>query len=74
MPVMAGVLVSVTGQAFFDPLFALLVGTWILLTTALEVLRSTGELIWPEDASCPHDPDRATTAGDLRRAASGETS
>jgi len=32
-------LACVTRQAFFDPLFALLVGTWIILTTALAVLR-----------------------------------
>jgi len=62
LPVVAGVLVSVSGHAFFDPLIALLVGTWIITTTAFELLLSTGSLIWPEDATCPHE-SCGSTAG-----------
>jgi divalent metal cation (Fe/Co/Zn/Cd) transporter len=39
----------------FDALVALAVGGWILVTTLLELRRSAGELLWPEQARCPHD-------------------
>ena len=59
LPVVAGALVSATGRSFFDPLVALLVATWIIVTTALEVLKSSDDLIWPADARCPHDHEDA---------------
>jgi cobalt-zinc-cadmium efflux system protein len=54
-PVVAGFLVTVSGQSFFDPLIALLVALWLIGTTVKE-LRSAGEeLLWPEDAVCSHE-------------------
>jgi cobalt-zinc-cadmium efflux system protein len=55
-PVVAGLLVTVSGQSLFDPLMALLVALWLIATTVQEI-RSSGEaLLWPEDAVCGHEP------------------
>ena len=55
-PVVAGLLVTVSGQSLFDPLMALLVALWLIGTTVQEI-RSSGEaLLWPEDAVCGHEP------------------
>lgn len=54
-PVVAGLLVSVFRSPVFDPLVALVMGLWILVTTMREVRRSAGQLLWPEEARCPHD-------------------
>ena len=55
-PVVAGLLVTVSGQSLFDPLMALLVALWLIATTVQEI-RSSGEaLLWPEDAACGHEP------------------
>jgi len=55
-PVVAGLLVLVSGQSLFDPLMALLVAVWLIGTTMQEI-RSTGEaLLWPDDAVCRHEP------------------
>jgi Co/Zn/Cd efflux system component len=55
-PVVAGLLVTVSGQSLFDPLMALLVALWLIATTVQEI-RSSGEaLLWPEDAVCRYEP------------------
>ena len=56
-PVLAGVLVSVSGRAFFDPLVAGGIAIWIIVSTAREVLASRDELIWPAKLVCGH-PER----------------
>ena len=47
-PVVAGVLVTVTGYNVFDPLVAGAIALWIIGTTLMEVIGSHEELIWPE--------------------------
>jgi cation diffusion facilitator family transporter len=54
-PVVAGLLVSVFQAPIFDPLMALLLGLWLAVTTVAEVRRSAIQLLWPENAVCPHD-------------------
>lgn len=54
VPVAAGVLVTVSDQAIFDPIVASLIALWILWSTVREVLGSRGELIWPEKIVCGH--------------------
>ena len=55
-PVVAGLLVTVSGQSLFDPLMALLVALWLIATTVQEI-HSTGEaLLWTDDAVCRHEP------------------
>lgn len=53
-PVLAGVLVSVSGSSFFDPLVAGGVAVWIILSTVREVLGSRDELISPRKMVCGH--------------------
>jgi cobalt-zinc-cadmium efflux system protein len=55
-PVAAGILVTISGQSIFDPLAALLLALWFIVSTVREVVSSHEELIWPEKASCGH-PD-----------------
>jgi len=57
-PVLAGLLVSVSGQVFFDPLVAGGIAVWIIVSTLREVLVSRDELIAPEKLVCGHaEPD-----------------
>jgi cobalt-zinc-cadmium efflux system protein len=53
-PVLAGVLVSVSGHSFFDPLVAGAIAAWIMVSTVREVAGSRGELIWPDKIECGH--------------------
>src|SRR2546422_431863 len=55
-PVVAGLLVTVSGQSLFDPLMALLVALWLIGTTVQEICSSSEALLWPEDAICGHEP------------------
>ena len=55
-PVAAGLLLTLTGYAFFDPLIAGGVAVWFIASTGREVLQSHEELIWPEKIVCGH-PD-----------------
>jgi cobalt-zinc-cadmium efflux system protein len=55
-PVGAGLLLSLTGYAFFDPLIAGGVAVWFIASTGREVFQSHEELIWPEKIVCGH-PD-----------------
>lgn len=53
-PVLAGVLVLVSGRASFDPVVALGIAAFILVTTLRSVLGSHQQLIWPENVECAH--------------------
>ena len=55
-PVAAGILVTISGQSIFDPLVALLLALWFIISTVREVVSSHEELIWPEKVLCGH-PD-----------------
>ena len=54
-PVLAGLLVLVTGKSFFDPVIAVFIGIWLIWSTIKEISTSYNELIWPENAVCQHD-------------------
>jgi cation diffusion facilitator family transporter len=56
-PVATGLLISLTGRFFFDPLAALLVASWIVCSTGREVMRSGDQLVWPADLVCGHGPE-----------------
>ena len=54
LPVAAGILIFVSGNSFFDSLFALLIAAVVVLTTLRAVVGSHKELLWPENVSCGH--------------------
>lgn len=54
-PVAAGFLVTLTGLSVFDAMAALAVGAWLIGSTVLELRRSGEELLWPANATCPHE-------------------
>jgi Co/Zn/Cd efflux system component len=56
-PVVAGILVLMTGTLLADPLIALLTALWIVVSTLREVVVSREELLWPEKISCGHPPE-----------------
>ena len=56
-PVVCGVLVMVTGKAWFDPLIAGGIALWIMGSTLREVTLSREELIWPEKINCGHSEE-----------------
>lgn len=58
-PVAAGVLVMLFGLSWFDPLIALIVAAWIVVSTGREVIGSREELVWPENVTCDHPGDEA---------------
>jgi len=53
-PVMAGLLVTVSGLSLFDPLVAGGIAVWLIVSTLREVIGSREELMWPEKISCGH--------------------
>jgi cation diffusion facilitator family transporter len=53
-PVLAGLLLTLTGYSFFDPLIAAAVAIWFMVSTGREVFASHEELIWPEKIVCGH--------------------
>lgn len=55
-PVAAGLLLTLTGYSFFDPLMAGVIAVWIIASTAREMHDSRDELLWPEKIVCAH-PD-----------------
>lgn len=59
-PILAGLLVSISGFSSFDPLIAMGVALWLIGSTAIELRRSGGDLLWPEDATCPHEELKAS--------------
>jgi len=54
-PILAGLVVSMTGRSIFDPIGALGVGIWLIGSTVLELRSSAESLLWPETATCPHE-------------------
>jgi len=56
-PVVAGCLVLVFGRSFFDPLVALIIAGFILVTTIGSIVGSHRELLWPENVVCGHPDD-----------------
>ena len=56
-PVLAGLLVVITERSFFDPLLALAIGLWIIVSTTREVRIARDELIWPEKITCGHSDE-----------------
>lgn len=53
-PVVAGVLIAITGYSLFDTLIAGAIAVWFIATTGKEVFQSHEELIWPEKIVCGH--------------------
>ncbi len=60
-PVLAGLLVSVSGRSYFDPLIAGSIALWLIASTLREVIASREELLWPEKISCGHTNEEQTT-------------
>jgi cobalt-zinc-cadmium efflux system protein len=56
-PVLAGLLLSITGYSIFDPLIAGSVAIWSIFSTGREAVASHDELIWPERIVCGHSDD-----------------
>jgi cobalt-zinc-cadmium efflux system protein len=54
IPVIAGVLVYLSGNFLFDSLFALLIAGVIVVATVQSVIGSHKELLWPDNVSCGH--------------------
>jgi len=66
-PVLGGLLVVLTGRSLFDPLIALAIGLWIIVSTVREVASSREELIWPEKITCGHSDDEQAVTPSLAR-------
>jgi cation diffusion facilitator family transporter len=65
-PVLAGLLGTVSGYSFFDPLIASGIAVWIIGSTLREVIGSQEELVWPEKIVCGHsDHDEPAAASRL---------
>ena len=60
-PVLAGLLVSLSGRAIFDPLIAGGIALWLIASTLREVRGSYEELIWPEKITCGHLAEEEVT-------------
>jgi Co/Zn/Cd efflux system component len=65
-PVLAGLLIAITGHSFFDPLIAGGIALWIIASTLREVVGSHEELIWPEKVVCGHSDHDRVPAGTSR--------
>jgi cobalt-zinc-cadmium efflux system protein len=61
-PVVAGLLVTILGRSYFDPLVALLVAFWFVASTLRAVIGAGEELIWPEKITCGHSDEEALTS------------
>jgi cation diffusion facilitator family transporter len=57
-PVVAGALITVTGFSFFDPLVALVIAAWAIVSTVRQMVTSREELIWPEKIVCGHPDEK----------------
>ncbi len=53
-PAGAGALVLVFHRAIFDPIAAILIAGFILVTTIGSVIASREELLWPDNVRCGH--------------------
>ncbi len=63
VPVIAGLLVTLSGRFFFDPVAAFVVAVWIIWSTLREMLASHEALIWPEEPVCGHSTDAPVASG-----------
>lgn len=61
-PVLAGLLVTVSGRSIFDPLVAGGIAVWLIVSTLREVIGSHEELMSPEKISCAHSADEEEAA------------
>jgi cation diffusion facilitator family transporter len=59
-PVAAGTLVLATGRSLFDPMIALLIAGFIIVTTVGSIAGSHKELLWPENVVCGHRDEVGT--------------
>ena len=59
-PVLAGILILITGRSLFDPALAFVLGGAIGVTTVRELLAAGGTLIWPENVVCGHAEESCT--------------
>jgi cobalt-zinc-cadmium efflux system protein len=57
-PVASGLLVTMTGAAWIDPLVAGGIAAWLIVSTARETISSQEELISPGRMSCGHEEGR----------------
>lgn len=55
-PVVAGALTLASGNPSVDPLVALGIAGAIILPTLRTVAGFHGELVWPENVTCGHEP------------------
>jgi len=53
-PVLAGLLVTLSGQVVFDSLAAGGVAVWLIWSTLRELVGAHDVLLWPEEAVCGH--------------------
>jgi cobalt-zinc-cadmium efflux system protein len=53
-PVVAGVLVALSGWGGFDALIGAGLALWIIWGTVQELQSSSSTLLWPDDAVCEH--------------------
>jgi len=65
-PVLAGTLVLLTGAATYDHLIALVLATWIVVTTLREMWASGEVLLWPENAVCGHPAEDVSHGSQTR--------
>jgi len=61
-PVLAGLLVMLSGQVIFDPLAAGGVAVWLMWSTLRELVGTHDVLLWPEELVCGHPVDTYTGA------------
>lgn len=54
-PALSGLLVWLSGHSEADSIVALLMGTWLALSTTFEVKKSANELLWPTRLGCDHE-------------------
>ena len=59
-PVLAGILILITGRSLFDPALAFVLASAIGVTTVRELLATGGTLIWPENVVCGHAEESRT--------------
>ena len=66
-PVLAGLLVLVTGRSLFDPVIALGIALVIVVTTVRSIAPAHQELLWPATVVCGHgDNGKLTKPGEVR--------
>ena len=63
VPVLAGLLVTLSGQFFFDPVAAGVVAVWLIWSTLREMLTSRDALLWPEEPVCGHPLETPVASG-----------